>query len=246
MGRLDGKVALISGAARGQGAATAARIVAEGARVVLGDVLDDEGKRLADELGAAAEYVHLDVREELDWENGVRAAGDGFGRLDVLVNNAGVVAIGGVDEQAPDDFMAVVAVNQLGVFLGMRAAVPLLKSLGGGSIVNVSSIEGLIGAPLMGAYCASKFAVIGLTKAAAIELGPSGIRVNAVCPGVVRTAMTSKLPERVAQSLIERTPLRRFGEADEIVSLNLYLAGDESSFCTGAAFTADGGMTAGL
>jgi 3alpha(or 20beta)-hydroxysteroid dehydrogenase len=246
MGRLDGKVALISGAARGQGAATAARFVAEGARVVLGDVLDDEGKRLADELGAAAEYVHLDVREELDWENGVRTAGDGFGRLDVLVNNAGVVGIGGVDEQAPDDFMAVVAVNQLGVFLGMRAAVPLLKTLGGGSIVNVSSIEGLIGAPLMSAYCASKFAVIGLTKAAAIELGPSGIRVNAVCPGVIRTAMTSKLPERVAQSLTERTPLRRFGEADEIVSLNLYLAGDESSFCTGAAFTADGGMTAGL
>ncbi|GGZ81464.1 glucose 1-dehydrogenase [Streptomyces echinoruber] len=245
MGKLDGRVALITGGARGQGAAAARAFVAEGARVVLGDILDDTGKRLADELGDAATYVHLDVRRPEDWTAAVAAARTTYGKLDALVNNAGVVDVGSVEEMTPEAFMEVVEVNQLGVFLGMRAVVPALREAGGGSIVNISSVDGLMGLKYLSAYCASKFAVVGMTKVAAMELGPDGIRVNAVCPGVIRTEMTKDLHEMQVKWLHRTLPLRRFGRADETASVVLFLTCDDSSYVTGTEVVVDGGWIAG-
>ncbi|WP_399930750.1 SDR family NAD(P)-dependent oxidoreductase [Streptomyces kanamyceticus] len=245
MGKLDGRVALITGAARGQGAAAARAFVTEGARVVLTDLLDEEGERLADELGDAAAYVHLDVRDADQWADAVARTRATFGRLDALLNNAGVVDIGTVAEMPAADFMKVVEVNQLGVFLGMQAVVPALREAGGGTIVNVSSIDGLIGLKYLSAYCASKFAVVGMTKVAAMELGPDGIRVNAICPGVIRTEMTKDLHEMQDKWLHRTLPLRRFGEADETASVALFLTADDSSYVTGTEVVVDGGWTAG-
>lgn len=245
MGKLDGRVALITGAARGQGAAAARAFVTEGARVVLADLLDEEGERLADELGDAAAYVHLDVRDADQWADAVARTRATFGRLDALLNNAGVVDIGTVAEMPAADFMKVVEVNQLGVFLGMQAVVPALREAGGGTIVNVSSIDGLIGLKYLSAYCASKFAVVGMTKVAAMELGPDGIRVNAICPGVIRTEMTKDLHEMQDKWLHRTLPLRRFGEADETASVALFLTADDSSYVTGTEVVVDGGWTAG-
>jgi 3alpha(or 20beta)-hydroxysteroid dehydrogenase len=245
MGALAGRVILISGAARGQGAAAARRFAAEGARVIIGDILDDEGKQLAGELGDEASYVHLDVRESADWAAAVRHGQVAYGRLDGLVNNAGVLGQGPVDRMSEQEFMRVVAVNQLGVFLGTQAVIPALRAARGGTIVNVASVDGLIGVPMLSAYCASKFAVVGMTRVAAIELGPDNIRVNAICPGVVATAMISGLPQRVEDALLDQIPLRRFGEPAEIAALALFLTSPESSYCTGGSFVADGGWTAG-
>ncbi|SEB30831.1 3alpha(or 20beta)-hydroxysteroid dehydrogenase [Streptomyces misionensis] len=245
MGKLDGRVALISGGARGQGAAMARVFTAEGARVVIGDVLDDQGRKVAAELGDAARYVHLDVRDADQWAAAVAAAREAFGRLDALVNNAGVVEIGTVDEMPADAFMRVVEVNQLGVFLGTQAAVPALREAGGGTVVNISSVDGLIGLKYLSAYCASKFAVVGMTRVAAMELGPDGIRVNAVCPGVIRTDMTKDLHEMQVKWLHRTLPLRRFGEADETASVALFLTSDDSSYVTGTEVVVDGGWIAG-
>lgn len=245
MGKLDGRVVLITGGARGQGAAAARAFVAEGARVVLSDILDGEGRRLADELGDAAHYVHLDVGDADGWAAAVAEARTTFGRLDGLLNNAGVVDIGTVEEMSAADFMKVVEVNQLGVFLGMQAVVPALREAGGGTIVNVSSIEGLIGLKYQSAYCASKFAVVGMTKVAAMELGPDGIRVNAVCPGVIRTEMTKDLHEMQDKWLHRTLPLRRLGNADETASVSLFLTADDSSYVTGTEVVVDGGWLAG-
>jgi 3alpha(or 20beta)-hydroxysteroid dehydrogenase len=245
MGRLDGRVVLISGAARGQGAATARRFVTEGARVVMGDILDDDGKQLADDLGESATYVHLDVRDADGWAAAVECGQGAYGRVDGLVNNAGVLGQGTVEGMPKQEFMHVVEVNQLGVFLGMQAAIPAMRAAGRGTIVNISSVDGLIGIPMLSAYCASKFAVVGMTRVAAMEVGVEHIRVNAVCPGVVRTDMISGLPKRVAAALEEQIPLRRFGQPEEIVALTLFLTSDESSYCTGGSFVADGGWTAG-
>jgi 3alpha(or 20beta)-hydroxysteroid dehydrogenase len=239
--RLDGKIALITGAARGQGAAAARRFVAEGAEVVIADVLDDEGKQLADELGAT--YQHLDVSEEDDWAAAVADA-----RFTVLVNNAGVLHFAMLVDTTLADYERVIRINQIGTFLGMRAVVPGMIAAGGGSIVNTSSIEGLAAAPTLIAYTASKFAIRGMTKVAALELGDKGIRVNSVHPGMIDTQM---LPTALGGIQVDldrigrKLPLRRVGQADEIANLILFLASDESSYCTGAEFVADGGATAG-
>ena len=189
-GRLDGKVALISGGARGQGAAAARAFTREGAKVVLGDILDEDGKQLAEEIGESALYVHLDVTREDDWAGAVEEAERIFGRLDVLLNNAGILKFAKLTEMTLEEYMMVVNVNQTGVFLGMRAVVAAMRKAGGGSIINVSSVEGLRGLPNLVAYVASKFAVRGMTKAAAVELGRDGIRVNSIHPGIVDTPMT--------------------------------------------------------
>ncbi len=241
MGRVSGKVALISGGARGMGASHARLLVAEGARVVIGDLLDDEGERLAEELGDAARYVRLDVTDYASWTAAVEAAAGEFGRLDILVNNAGIIGFGSIEEYALEAWDSVMAVDLTGVFYGIRAATPALRDGGGGSIVNISSAAGLQGYEGLSAYTAAKFGVRGLTKSAALDLARHGIRVNSVHPGDIRTPMTAGIeesPAHVAQ--------HRLGEPSEVSSMVLFLASDESSFSTGAEFVVDGGETAGL
>ena len=248
MGRLDGKVALVTGAARGQGAAVARRFVDEGARVVVADVLDDAGKVTAGALGDAAYFRHLDVSSEREWASAVEEAVETFGRIDVLVNNAGVLHFAAIEDQTVEDFQRVVSVNQLGTFLGIRAVAPVMKQQGGGSVVNVSSIEGLAGAPFLIAYNATKFAIRGMTKSAALELGPSGIRVNSVHPGLIATDMTIQAAGGDPADLeraCRRVPLKRAGRTDDITGIMTFLASDESAYCTGAEFLVEGGATAG-
>lgn len=246
MGRLEGKVAIISGAARGQGAMEARHFLAEGAAVVLGDVLVDEVHALAEELGSQARGLRLDVTSPASWAEAVGVAEGEFGHLDVLVNNAGILRPGMVADITLEDYRAVIEVNQVGTLLGMQAAVPAMARAGGGSIVNISSIDGITPMAGMVAYAASKFAVRGMTKVAALELGPLGIRVNSVHPGGVRTPMTS--PDAVGfdvSTLFGGLPLGRIGEADEIAPLVTFLASDEASYCTGSEFVVDGGWIAG-
>ena len=239
MGRVDGKVAVISGGARGMGAAHARALVGEGAKVVIGDILDDEGKALADEIGDAARYVHLDVTQPAEWDAAVSTAVDDFGTLNVLVNNAGIVALGQLGQFNLDKWHKVIDVNLNGTFHGIQAAVEPMKAAGGGSIINVSSIEGLRGAVMVHPYVASKWAVRGLTKSTAIELGRHNIRVNSVHPGLIRTPMTAHFPDDIVAA-----PLGRPGEPIEVSNLVLYLASDESSYSTGSEFVVDGGVTA--
>ena len=246
MGRLDGKVALISGGARGQGAAAARMMAGEGARVVLGDVLDDEAKAIAEELGDSALAVRLDVTVEEDWVGAVGAAEKTFGRLNVLLNNAGMLRFAKLEETTVEEYTAVVNVNQVGVFLGMKAAAPAMRRAGGGSIINISSVEGLRGLPRLTAYAATKFAVRGMTKVAAVELGRHGIRVNSVHPGFIDTPMTRAqgLEGFDLDKLLQNIPLRRAGRPEDVANLVVFLASDESSYCTGAEFVCDGGATA--
>jgi len=240
--RLAGKVALISGGARGMGAAHARAMVAEGAKVVLGDVLDDEGAAVAAELGdGAAAYVHLDVTDRQQWADAVAATVERFGRLDVLINNAGIVNWGPIGEYTPEQWDTIIAINLTGVFNGINAAVEALKSSAPSSIINISSTAGLQGyAPIPG-YNAAKFGVRGLTKSVALALGADNVRCNSVHPGMVATPMTEGL-----QRAQRHVALGRVGEPMELSNLILFLASDESSFCTGAEFVADGGETAGL
>ncbi|KRE82095.1 SDR family oxidoreductase [Arthrobacter sp. Soil763] len=240
MGRLDGKVALISGAARGIGAAMAQRFLEEGARVVAGDVLDDDGARLAAQLGDGIRYVHLDVTRPPDWEAAVGEAVAAFGGLSVLVNNAGIVNFGRIDEFPHEEWARIIDVNLNGVFNGIKAAAPALARAGAASIINVSSIAGLRGYENLAGYTASKFGVRGLTKSAALDLGRDGIRVNSVHPGVIQTPMTEGMTFDTGHVALHRT-----GQPREIAELAVYLAGDESSFVTGAEFVIDGGETAG-
>ena len=248
MGRLDGKVALITGAARGQGAEEARRFVAEGARVVLADVNDD-GKQLADELGADARFRHHDVSSEQDWADTVAETLAEWGRVDVLVNNAAILHFSAIAETALADYERVIRINQFGCFLGMRSVIPNMIENGGGSIVNVSSIEGLAGMAYMVAYGASKFAIRGMTKVAAMELGPQGIRVNSVHPGGVLTSMTlgqaTTADPADAEAFLKAMPMSRFARPAEISCLVAYLASDESSYSTGSEFLADGGILSG-
>jgi 3alpha(or 20beta)-hydroxysteroid dehydrogenase len=246
-GRLEGKVAIVTGAARGQGAAAARRFVAEGARVLLGDLRDDEGKALADELGEAASYRPLDVGDEPAWQAAVAEVEERYGRLDVLVNNAGVLFFAPVADTSLADYERVVRINQIGTFLGMKTCVPVMRRSGGGSIVNISSVEGLGGMPMLTAYAATKFAIRGMTKVAAMELGPDRIRVNSVHPGAIDTAMVSTALGgiEIDNSLIgQRVALGRVGQADEVANVVTFLASDESSYCTGGEFAVDGGATA--
>jgi 3alpha(or 20beta)-hydroxysteroid dehydrogenase len=237
MGRVDGKVALISGGARGMGASHARLLVDEGAMVVISDILDDEGKALADELGDAARYIHLDVTQPEQWEAAVATAIGEFGRLNVLVNNAGIVALGPLKKFDLAKWQKVIDVNLTGTFLGMRAVVEAMTAAGGGSIINVSSIEGLRGAPMVHPYVASKWAVRGLSKSAALELAPQNIRVNSIHPGFIRTPMTAHLPEDMVT-----IPLGRPAESREVSTFVVFLASDESSYATGSEFVMDGGV----
>ncbi|MBD8023968.1 glucose 1-dehydrogenase [Microbacterium gallinarum] len=241
MARVAGKVALISGGARGMGASHARLLVDEGAKVVIGDLLDDEGEALAAELGDAVRYVHLDVTRYEDWQNAVEVALKEFGRLDVLVNNAGIANFGPIEEYTLDQWDTIIAINLTGVFYGIKAAIEPLKKSGKGSIINISSTAGIQGYEALPGYNAAKFGVRGLTKNAALDLGRYNIRVNSVHPGVIRTPMTDSL-----DTPQNHVALHRVGEPIELSQLVLFLASDESSFSTGAEFIADGGETAGL
>jgi 3alpha(or 20beta)-hydroxysteroid dehydrogenase len=249
MNRLDGKVAIITGASRGQGAAEARLFVNEGARVVLADVLDDQAAALTAELGDQARCIHLDVTDEGEWERTVSLAMSAFGRVDVLVNNAGIAKYSPIADLSLAQYMEVVNVNQVGTFLGMRAVISAMTRGGRGSIVNISSTSGLVGVPGTAAYTASKFAVRGMTKVAALELAASGIRVNSVHPGGVDTPMLHSDDMEAAaiglESFVKTVPLGRLAEPRELANLVLFLASDESSYCTGSEFVADGGLTAG-
>ena len=247
MGRLDGKVALISGAAKGMGESHARVFVTEGAKVVIADVLDDRGRALADELGEAACFQHLDVRSEDEWPVAVQRAVDQFGSLDVLVNNAGIIRTGTIEKATLESYMNVFEVNQLGVFLGMRAAVPAMRAAGGGSIVNISSESGMVGKGGLLAYSATKWAVRGMTKSAARDLGRYGIRVNSVHPGGVLTDFV-RSPELATvdpAAVYGNQPIPRPARRREITPLIVYLASDESSYATGSEFVIDGGMISG-
>jgi cyclopentanol dehydrogenase len=246
-GRLEGKVALVTGGARGQGAAEAELFCGEGASVVLADILDDVGEQKAEALRSAghdAVYRHLDVSDQGQWESVVGETEAEQGKLDVLVNNAGIVNFGGVVECTDEEWSQALAVNQTGVFLGMRAAAARMRKAGAGSIVNTSSIFGVNAVRGYFAYQASKGAVVQMTRAAAVDLAPDGIRVNCVLPGLILTDMTKIEPEEAVAENIEMTPLGRGGEANEVAHGVLFLASDEASFVTGAVLPIDGGYTA--
>jgi 3alpha(or 20beta)-hydroxysteroid dehydrogenase len=243
MGRLDGKVAIISGAARGQGAAEARLFVSEGAKVVLGDILDDEGVAVAKDIGDDAAFVHLDVAEESQWQAVVAEAEDRFGPVNVLVNNAGILLFEAIDRIELADWERVLRVNVTGAFLGIKAVTPSMERTGGGAIVNVSSTAGLQGLPFMAAYVASKWALRGLTKTAAIDLGQRGIRVNSVHPGGIDTPMIAGSDPNAWS--YRRLPVPRMGEPEEVARAVLFLASDESSYTTGAELAIDGGATCG-
>jgi 3(or 17)beta-hydroxysteroid dehydrogenase len=248
--RLAGKVALISGGARGIGAATARLFAQEGARVVVGDVLDPEGRALEAELtgrGGQAAFVPLDVTREPDWERAVAAAMSRFGKLDVLVNNAGIGGAGRVEDTTLEEWHRVMEVNATGVFLGTKAAIPALRRAGGGAIVNISSQLGLVGMDDSSPqYQASKGAVRLLTKHTALQYAKEGIRANSVHPGPIVTPMTEKrrADPTIRARMVSRIPLGRYGEAEEIAYGVLYLASDESRFVTGSELVIDGGWTA--
>ncbi|WP_435738326.1 glucose 1-dehydrogenase [Cellulosimicrobium sp. PMB13] len=241
MARLDGKVALVSGGARGLGAAYVRALHAEGACVVVADLLEEEARALADELGSRALGVRLDVTDEESWTAAVDASVAAFGALNVLVNNAGIANAGRIERYGREKWDAVIAVNLTGTYLGVRAVLPALRAAGGGSIVNVSSVEGMRGSPGLHGYVASKFGVRGLTKSLAVELGPENIRVNSVHPGFVLTAMTERLdPES------PHIPLGRPALPEDVAGAVVFLASDESSYTTGTELVVDGGMIAGI
>jgi len=246
--RLPGKVALITGGARGQGAAEARRFVTEGARVAITDILDAEGETLANELGDAAFYRRLDVTSEADWNGAVQETVERFGRLDILINNAGIGSVGTLEGLALETHYKIVDINLHGVYLGMRAVKPAMVESGGGAIVNISSIDGIAGVLGMTSYSGSKFAVTGMTRSAAIELGPLGIRVNSIHPGVINSPMVEDAPTEIVarlERLMQQQPIRRMGEPDEIANLALFLASDEASYITGTGVVIDGGHLAG-
>jgi 3alpha(or 20beta)-hydroxysteroid dehydrogenase len=253
MGKLDGRVVVITGAARGQGEQEARLFREEGARVVVADVLDEQGEALAEEIGA--HYVHLDVRTEDGWRAAVAAAKQAYGRIDGLVNNAGILRFNSLVDTPLTEFMEVVQVNQVGCFLGMKTVAPELTD--GGTIVNTASYTALTGMAAVGTYAATKHAVLGLTRVAALELAARGIRVNAICPGAIDTAMSNPArldpdadPEEMSRALDELyrklVPLGRVGQPAEVARLALFLTSDDSSYITGQPFVIDGGWLAGV
>ncbi|GLY15501.1 3-alpha-(or 20-beta)-hydroxysteroid dehydrogenase [Kineosporia sp. NBRC 101677] len=237
---LEGRVALVSGGARGLGAAFVRGLHDQGATVLIGDLLEDEGRALAEELGDRARFVPLDVTSEPDWAAATEAA-TGLGGLHVLVNNAGIANAGRIEKYERPQWDSVIAVNLTGVYLGVRAAVAPMKAGGGGSIVNISSVQGMRGGAALHGYTASKWGVRGLTKSLAVELGPDRIRVNSVHPGFVETDMTVHLD---AQRQI--IPLGRTARPDDLVGAVVFLAGDASAYVTGTELVVDGGMIAGV
>ena len=247
--RLAGKVALITGAAQGQGAAEARRFAQEGARVVVSDVQYDEARLVGREIGASAMVAPLDVTDPEQWDRAVRATIQAFGRLDILVNNAGIAIPPALLEDTPlEDHRRILAVNLDGVLFGIRAVTEAMRESGGGSIVNISSIDGIVGVAGMSSYTASKFAVTGITRTMALELGRFGIRVNSIHPGVISSPMVDQAPPAVRERLdrlMAQQPIPRMGTPEEVANLALFLASDESSYCTGAQFVIDGGHLAG-
>jgi 3alpha(or 20beta)-hydroxysteroid dehydrogenase len=242
-------VAIISGGARGQGAAEARLFAAEGARVMVGDVLDGEGEVVVKEIGASAAYRHLDVTDAGSWADIVSATLDTFGQVNVLINNAGIFRITPLEATPADAYMEIVRVNQLGVFLGMQAVAGGMRAAGGGSIVNISSIAGLTGSAGSIAYSASKWAVRGMTKVAALELASAGIRVNSIHPGIIDTPMLADLhitDDATKSAVGARIPLGQVATPDHVARMALFLASDESDHSTGAEFVVDGGITAGM
>ena len=246
MDRLKGKVALISGGARGQGAAEARLFVREGAKVMVGDVLEDQAARLADEINATASgrmvvAIRLDVTRMADWRAAVEACERNFGGLDVLVNNAGIFNMSGLEDTSEELWDSIVNINQKGVWLGMKECVAAMRKRGGGAIINISSVAGLTGSTGSTAYHGSKGAVRLLTKAAAVQYGPEK---NSVHPGIINTQMVDIIPQAMREGFGAMVPLRREGTVDDVANLVLFLASDDSSYCTGAEFIVDGGLTA--
>lgn len=241
MSVMTGEVVVVSGGARGIGAAIAKMVVVEGGSVVVGDLLDDEGQALCDELGEAATYVSLDVTDPAAWDQVVTVATDTYGSVTGLANNAGILAQGPLEDADIAAFEKVMSVNVNGVFLGMRAAAPAMRKAGHGSIVNSSSTAGLMGYAYLTAYVASKWAVRGMTKAAALELADGNIRVNSVHPGPIRTPMTSGIDDSIAAS----QPIPRFGDPDEVARMIVFLLSSQSSYSTGSEFVVDGGQVLG-
>ena len=238
--RFDDKVALVTGGARGMGASFVRGLAAEGARVAVCDVLDGEGAALAGEL-PHARYFPLDVTSENSWQSAVCAVEEALGPLDVLVNNAGIMRYGGVETQPPDQFRRILDVNLVGAFLGMHTVLPGMRGRGRGAVVNISSAAGLTGFANGIGYVASKWGVRGMTKAAALDLAGTGVRVNSVHPGVIRTPMG----ESASPELFARQPVPRIGEPEEVTRMVLFLAGDDASYTTGGEFLVDGGQTIG-
>ena len=256
MGKLDGKVALVSGGSGGLGSAQARLFTEEGARVLIGDVRDELGQELARTLGSGALFIHLDVTDASSWEHAVQSAVDAFGAVDILSNTSGISRNNLLEDTTLEEYQAHVAVNQIGTFLGMKSVIGGMKSRGAGSIINFASTNGLRGAYGGTAYNATKFAVVGMTQCVAAEVGSFGVRVNAICPGGIDTEMTRVEAKRwygldvdapSALSASEdgwQLPLRRLGQPDEIAKMALFLASDDSSYCTGAQFVVDGGLLA--
>jgi NAD(P)-dependent dehydrogenase (short-subunit alcohol dehydrogenase family) len=244
--RLEGKVALVSGAARGMGAAEVRRLHADGASVVAGDILDDEGKALADSLGDRVRFVHLDVTSEESWQAAVAQTEQEFGKVDVLVNNAGILRFNAIADTPLDELRQVLDVNLIGCFLGMKTAIPALKRAGGGSIINTASFVAIMGAAVPQiAYTASKGGVLAMTREIAVEFARQNIRANSLCPGPVETPLLAELladPARRNRRLVH-IPMGRFARAEEMANAALFLASDESSFITGTSFLVDGGIT---
>ncbi len=242
-GSMDGRVAIITGAARGQGEAEARLLAQHGAKVVLTDVLTDLGQAAAADIGPQALFVPHDVSSAEGWQAVVAAALEAFGRVDVLVNNAAISRPLKLEHTDPEVFDEIYRVNQLGVFLGMQAVLAPMKAVGGGSIINISSVAGLQGTSTLFAYTATKWAVRGMTKSAALELARYNIRVNAIFPGVIDTPINDANPPGMNDVLVKTTPMRRMGEPREIAEAVLFLASSASSFATGADFVIDGGMS---
>lgn len=240
MARFDGTVALVSGGARGMGAAHVRGLAAEGSKVVFGDILDDEGRRLQEEVGGSVRYVHLDVTKDDDWEAAIAVAENEYGPIGLLVNNAGIVSYGAVDVMDPDEFRRVIDINLIGTFLGMHYAVPSLRKAGGGAIINISSTAGLMGYATIAAYGASKWGVRGMTKAVAMELGGDNIRVMSIHPGPIRTPMTAGMGEELTMA----QPIRRFGEPEEVTKMLMFMAAD-ATYSTGSEWVIDGGAVLG-
>ncbi|MEM8697336.1 MAG: glucose 1-dehydrogenase [Pseudomonadota bacterium] len=247
MQRLTGKVALVTGGARGIGEGIVRRFVQEGAQVMVADILEEEGRALAEELAPNAAFQPLDVTARKDWDAAIAAVTNQFGQLDILVNNAGILKFAALDDLTEDDIRRIIDVNLIGTIIGTQAAIPAIEKAGGGSVINMSSADGISGANSLTPYCASKFGVRGFTKAAALELGPRGIRVNSIHPGGIMTELSN--PHKVPREQFDKNfwiyPAQRTGDTEDIGAAAAFLASDDGKYCYGTELSVDGGLNAG-